>query len=359
MPFPQADRASIHNLEAVVDSLSAPDRALFHRFFDTRREDLAPNHAVTRVRNRWLGDATSFDQRRRRRAPSAEAIEPLHRRCESEPDCCFCGAPGRAHMLTHPEAGRIGTCTFFAPKVRFSRWHCLLVPDEHNPLSTNEATLHDLFACGAEWAAQVVEQARRSGTTPTPRHYFMAWNILCGSLVHSHSQATVSAQFAEGGVQQLLERACDYRLRFNSSLFADFARLHESLGLACTLERSTAFASITPLQQNEVWLLSDSAEPGQLPADALRLLRIVLDELLRQSAGPCPALNIAVAFPPLWQGDETTDPPILIRIVDRGWPWLGVTDWATMEMFGTRVVAGDPFELAGGLRRAASAGTTG
>jgi hypothetical protein len=36
-------------------------------------------------------------------------------------------------------------------------------------------------------------------------------------------------------------------------------------------------------------------------------------------------------------------------VVDRGWPLAGVTDWGTMEIFGTRVVTSDPFRVAESL----------
>jgi len=68
--------------------------------------------------------------------------------------------------------------------------------------------------------------------------------------------------------------------------------------------------------------------------------------LSETAEAPCPALNIAIAFPPLRPDPEWFNFPLVARVVDRGWPMLGVSDWGAMEMYGTRVVAMDPFTVA-------------
>jgi len=63
------------------------------------------------------------------------------------------------------------------------------------------------------------------------------------------------------------------------------------------------------------------------------------------------AFNAVVFGPPLggaelgWEGF-----PLVARFVDRGNPLSPTSDIAGMELFGTSVVASDPFELARALR---------
>lgn len=182
--------------------------------------------------------------------------------------------------------------------------------------------------------------------------YLVAWNVLCGSVIHAHSQVTLSAGFAEGGVQGLARGSRHYARHHGASLFEDLARVHEALGLATRHGEAVAFASLTPVKERETWLLGSPGDAcAAMPEDLERLLCHVLARLVASCEAPRPALNIAVAFPPLRPVEGWEEFPIVARVVDRGWPLLGVADWGTMEMYGTRVVAADPFAVAQVLKQ--------
>lgn len=115
--------------------------------------------------------------------------------------------------------------------------------------------------------------------------------------------------------------------------------------------KAVGFVSLTPVQRSEVWLLQQAKSPSHMPDVLLSLVRLALQGILALAEGIYPALNVGISFPSFHNEEREHWPWIVVRMVDRGWPWLGVTDWATMEMFGTRVVDHDPFMVAGNLKR--------
>jgi hypothetical protein len=62
------------------------------------------------------------------------------------------------------------------------------------------------------------------------------------------------------------------------------------------------------------------------------------------------AFNVAVFGPPLGDIDERwAGFPLVARLVDRGDPTSDASDIAAMELFGSSVIASDPFEVAWAL----------
>jgi hypothetical protein len=235
------------------------------------------------------------------------------------------------------------------PPAAFCLNHRLIFPDEHNPLCFTEEIVSDIFACGEFWALETVKACERSDERSLPTFYFVCWNILCGSEVHGHCQVTLTSRFAEGGVERLAHVQREYAARYEHDFFDDFVELHEALGLTVRRGEALVIPSLTPVKEREVWLLQKAEAPAHLPSDLLSLVRYVLKCLAVSAEAPCPAFNIGVAFPPLRPVPGWEAFPIVVRIVDRGWPMLGVCDWGTMEMYGSRIVATYPFTLATAL----------
>ena len=327
-------------------------------FFKIRHEGYGgggDSHRITRIRNRWLGESATIDEHRRWRGPANGITAALESKCLGDPQCAFCGDAGIRHMLARPGAYRGPSHCRFHPDCGFAGHHCLVFPDRHNPLDIDEPLVQEMFTSAGEWAAEIAFRARRSSDDDPPLFYFIAWNILSGSAIHSHLHATLNAGFAEGGAQNLADASRRYRNQFGSNFFDDFARVHSDLGLTFEAGTATAFASLVPTKEREVWIQCAQQGPAGMPPDALAAVVNVLRTFIQTADKPCPAFNIAAMFPPLEYAEDWSDFPVIVRIVDRGWPLLGVTDWATMEMFGTRVVAADPFVVASVLRAAVGA----
>jgi hypothetical protein len=43
---------------------------------------------------------------------------------------------------------------------------------------------------------------------------------------------------------------------------------------------------------------------------------------------------------------------VIARIVDRGYPWDGSSDFGTMELYATSIISSDPFQVARELKEA-------
>lgn len=344
--------SSIQNLGPLVEDLPPAIRSLFARFFQVsheRGDGGASQHRITRVYNRLLEDVTSFDESRTRRGPPADALEPLYRRCQAGPDCYFCSEQSIRNVLSRPGSGRLGRCFYFPPQAAFCRHHRLIFTDGHNPLDFSAEVISNLFACGERWALDSLRPCDSRGEHHPPVFYFVSWNVLCGSVDHAHCQVTLTSRFAEGGVERLARVHREYDTHYQRNFFDDYVELHDALGLVVRCGDASAFPSLTPVKEREVWFVQNASTPAHLPFDLATLMSSVLRSLVASAEAPCPAFNIGVVFPPLRPVDGWRAFPIVARVVDRGWPTLGVTDWATMEMYGSRIVASDPFALAADL----------
>ena len=82
-----------------------------------------------------------------------------------------------------------------------------------------------------------------------------------------------------------------------------------------------------------------------IAAPLAQTLRVMLDDMGVQ------AFNVAIFGPPLGDVDERwAGFPLVARLVDRGDPNSDASDIAAMELFGSSVIASDPFEVARTLR---------
>ena len=106
-------------------------------------------------------------------------------------------------------------------------------------------------------------------------------------------------------------------------------------------------AHVTPIKERELLLVGTAGgdERDRSFIDALaRTLIAYRDRIGVRS------FNLAVWRPPLGDGAEAWGwlPPIA-RIVDRGDPFQRSSDIGAMELYGTPIVATDPYELLAGL----------
>ncbi len=309
------------------------------RIFDACVEVFSPPpRRVTRVRNRWSLEASSFDESRERRAPHEAELAELDERCRAEEGCAFCDDA----MWTDTErATRSGDARCVAPRNGFCGLHTLVVPRTHDPHDFSEATLGSMLDASEAW----LDGARRGHP---PEAAFISWNVLCGSAIHGHAQVTLSSGFPEGGVSRALAVARTYESATGCNYWADLVRAHEEAGLSVAMSAARGFAALAPVKEREIWVVGPTAQPLRLGADFRRLLRASLRSLSEVDVVR-PAINAAIHWVPgLARGEALA----IARLIDRGWPLLGVPDWASMETYGTSVVATDPFDVAERLRRA-------
>jgi hypothetical protein len=235
-------------------------------------------------------------------------------------------------------------------------WHSVAIFDRHDPLAIDAALVADLLAVAGAWMRQAHE------AEDAARYFFLLWNCLPragASLMHGHAQLTLSATMAQARVESWRAAAARYAAATGGDYFADLVAAHQALGLAVHAGETTAplFASLTPAKEREFVLLADpwraaGADDGSLALETLaQPLSAALDVMLH--ALGVRAFNLAIFGPPL-PGDpragEWAGFPLVARFVDRGNPLAPTSDIAALELFGSSVIASDPFDVARSLR---------
>jgi len=361
------------------------------------------NQRIVRVTNRWTFEGATFNALRSRRpgAGAASSDPPyqaeLMERIERARGDDFCEPEQRTTADTF---GRVrGARMLTASNVaKADGWHGVAIFDEHNPLAIDAGLVADLFVVAPRWAARAQE------TDPAARHLFTLWNCLWragASQIHGHAQMTLSRRMAHARVEAQRAAAARYNAMYGAAggdYFADLAAIHFALGLgmaadgvhgvsgaddadgaldavrtASTTRReigandvaTQGFASLTPMKEREVILLARGARPDELGALAAPLWR-TLDVALHQLG--VRSFDVAAYGPPLGAPDADDGDadwagfPLVARFVDRGAPLspapggptaFGVTptsDIGGLELYGSSVIASDPFDVARALR---------
>lgn len=221
--------------------------------------------------------------------------------------------------------------------------HAVLVFDDHDPLAFDADLVDDLFATGREWA----ERARADD--PAATHYLLMWNCLWragGSIIHGHAQALLGRGRPHARIDRFRRDAAAYSAATGADLVADLAALHRDLDLAVDAGGGvTILAHLVPVKEHEVLVVGRPGMDERDPAFARAVGRAL--ETLRDGVG-VRSFNLALWRAPL---DAVGDPfPPIVRIVDRGDPAIRPSDIGAMELYGSPIVAGDPYELVAALR---------
>jgi galactose-1-phosphate uridylyltransferase len=389
----------IERLPELIAALPARERELAARLFQvsvTRGEIVPPagmepwlertfgsveatrHQTIVRVINRWTYEGAIFNPLRSRRPGSGTtpsnaspasppqggegargrgaagevALAPeLRERIEAAAGDDFCHPLERTPADTF---GRVqGRHVVTAANVaKAEGWHSVGIFDRHNPLAIDEALVADVLDVAGTWAGRARE------VDPDARYLFLLWNALWragASLVHGHVQMALSPVAAQAKVTLWRDAARRYQAATGGDYFADLAAAHRALGLAAEGGKLDWFASLTPVKEREVDVLAptyhdatlDPAELGVMAEPLWHTLRVALEVMGVR------AFNAVIFGPPLggaapgWEGF-----PLVARFVDRGNPLSPTSDIAGLELFGTSVVATDPFDVARDLRAA-------
>lgn len=300
---------------------------------------------VVRVMNRWTFEGAAFNPLRARKPISAAGTASgatVRQRIGSTRGDDFCDPERRtpAEVFGRVRIGRVSAAGNVA---KADGWHAVLIFDEHDPLAIDSQSVADLLATAEAWAARVRERDLSA------RHLFLGWNCLWragASQVHAHAQVTLSAGMAQARVEGWRAAAERYHRETGGNYFADLAQAHRTLGLAAEIGPVARFALLTPAKEREIVLLAPASDGlSKIAAPLAQTLRVLLDDLGVQ------AFNMAIFGPPLGDADERwAGFPLVARLVDRGDPNSDASDIAAMELFGSSVIASDPFEVAQTLR---------
>jgi hypothetical protein len=307
--------------------------------------ETALSQRIVRVMNCWTFEGAAFNPLRARKPISHAASSSrvsVRERIEATRGDDFCDPERRTptEVFGRVRVGRVSAASNVA---KANGWHAVLIFDEHDPLAIDAQDVADLLATAETWAARVREH------DPVARHLFLGWNCLWragASQVHAHAQVTLSAGMAQARVEGWRAAAKHYRQETSKDYFADLVEAHRMLGLAAEIGPAARFASLTPAKEREIVLLApaDTGLSG-IAAPLAVTLQVMLDSMGVR------AFNVAVFGPPLGDADERwAGFPLVARLVDRGDPGSDASDVAAMELFGSSVIASDPFEVARALQ---------
>jgi len=295
---------------------------------------------IVKVMNVATLEATYFAPLRARRpldlAPTSDDLAAVIGATEGGPFC-------------HPETdtpadsfGRVrGTRVVTGANAAMAEaHHGVIVFDHHDPLAFDAELIADVLTTGRAWA----ERARADD--PMAANYLLLWNCLWragGSVVHGHAQVLLGSGPHVARLERLRRDVEGYRARTGSDLISDIVAVHRDMGLVRDLGDVALLGHVTPIKERELLLVGTAGgdERDASFVDALaRTLIAYRDRIGVRS------FNLAIWRPPLGDGAEAWGwlPPIA-RIVDRGDPFQRSSDIGAMELYGTPIVASDPYDL--------------
>ena len=295
---------------------------------------------IIKISNLWTGEGALFSSLRAER-PGIRGMDLLKENnylkqliAESEKECDFC----------HPEKytpedifGRIrGKYSITAANIaKYDIWSSLLIFNNHNPLKFSLGEFSDYINTGFAWFKVVNNHDSQF------RFPFFIWNCLSragASQIHGHCQILIGNEpYAK--VETLRKTYQQYKIeKDGKDYFKDLYAVHSSLGLAGSQGDVHFFVSITPIKEKEVVIISPENPSKSIDTKKtiFRILRCFIDIMGVYS------FNLSISCPPIDNEDEF---PYIIKIVDRGHLLNSTADMGGMELYGSSVVADDPYKI--------------
>ncbi len=218
---------------------------------------------------------------------------------------------------------------------KYDVFSSLVIFKKHNPLQFNLKELSDYIETSFKWFEMVFENDEKYCFP------FFVWNCLPragASLIHGHAQILMTKDRPYARVESL-RRACqNYKRQTNNEYFDDLYKVHKSIGLSHKSGDVKLFASITPVKEKEITIISQKspATNEQTKRIIFKTLRCLIDILGVQS------FNMSISCPSMSRKDNF---PYIIQIVDRGDISKSTADIGGMELFGSTVVSDDPYTI--------------
>lgn len=348
---------TINDLENIKNSLPGEERDIFDRYFrvDTTIGRLdAPetmhgwinknfgslekveSQKIVKVTNLQTMEGSLFNEIRASRPMECKVNDEVRQIIENSEGDPFCKAETGTPADTF---GRVkGSHSITASNIaKYDGHHGLVVFKEHNPLKISREAVTDYFETGFEWANRVHQE------DPESKYYFFMWNCLWksgASIIHGHAQMTMTKGMHYPKVEALRRAALNYYQKYNTCYFKDLHRVHQSLGLGWEWDGGVkGMAYLTPVKEKEVILIA--GKPG---TPLYHAVHAVLEKYMAMCAV---SFNLALYLPPLADdGEDWSNFPAIVRIVDRGDPNNKTADFGAMELYAASVISSDPFRVA-------------
>jgi hypothetical protein len=358
----------IAHLATYRASLAEAERMLFDRIFHL--ETAAGRLAVPNSMERWVEEVFGGVARVRVQqivkvtnliTLDGALFNPIRgvRPTDLVPDEDVYGAieETRGGPFCHPEAltpedifaegveGRVRGryCVTASNIAKYDGYHGLVIFDEHNPLCITVDRVRDYVRTALQWAKRAHNADREA------KYFFLMWNCLWkggASIVHGHMQVALGRGLHYARVEHWRRQALLYRLAHGDNYFDDLYRVHAALGLGRHTGETRVIASLTPVKEKEVLLISPSRWVDH--DDFLSAIGDVLQACIQRLG--VQSFNLALYQRPIDATQEDWDGfPAMVRIVDRGDLHVRTTDVGCMELYGSSVISTDPFKVMAGL----------
>jgi hypothetical protein len=222
---------------------------------------------------------------------------------------------------------------------KYDGYHGLVIFDDHNPLHITRERVHDYISTALRWAK------RAHNADVTAKYFFLIWNCLWkggSSIVHGHMQLALGQGMHYARVEHWRRQALLYRLAHSANYSDDLYSIHEALGLGMRLGQTRVLASLTPVKEKEVLLISPTRWVDN--HDFKDAINTVLQSFLSRLG--VQSFNMALFQRPIDTAEEDWSGfPAIVRIVDRGDLQVRTTDVGCMELYGSSVISTDPFQV--------------
>ena len=353
---------NIADLDALVEALPSKSKRLFQRLFSVSitkgslkppktmlpwieqqfgSVDRVTEQKIVKITNLVTFEGAIFNSLRAKRPREFEdrlrvetrvldraKDDPLSKPLEDTPEGPFGRVQGKYSVTASNVA-------------KYDGLHCMIIFKKYNPLAFSKEEVIDYLDTGWKWAQKAHE------FDPSAKYYFFLWNSLKkagASLAHGHAQVVLGRDSHYAKIEALRHAALRYKADSGSDYFNDVYQVHLDLGLGMEKDGTKVLAYLTPIKEREIMLLSSSLSPS-FKERVYEVLACFRDTM------HVTAFNVGLATPPLnsapigWE-----DFPVIARMVDRGYPWDGSSDFGTMELYAASIVSSDPFQVARELK---------
>jgi hypothetical protein len=350
----------IVDLQTIVEELSSDQRSVFERLYAVSAAtgrveppehmrrwidkyfggvDSVTEQRVIKVTNRRTFEGSLFNELRARRPLEARIPADLADEIARTAPDPFCEPE-----LNTPEDtfGRVrGTSAVTASNIaKYDGYHGVVIFAEHDPLAFTRNSVQDAIAVSKEW----FERCHAEDSSAV--YPLIMWNCLWksgASIPHGHMQISLSRDMHYGMIERQRRTTVDYRNEFGSSYYDDVFAVHEALGLGVTHRGVRVMAHLTPRKEKECVLTGNALDEDFVGVlyEVLHCLTDILNVV---------SFNLVFWMPPLVDtGEDWSEFPVVVRMVDRGDPLNRTADFGAMELYAASVVSSDPFRVAESL----------
>lgn len=358
---------TIYELPQIITQLAKDERLLFDRIFsyDASQVKFQVPASMRTYCERFFGSVEAVQEQRPIKITNKVTLETSifnklrARRPQSYNDAILedqIEAERKNDPFADPEQGTAADvfgriegeyCLTASNVAKFDAWHSVTIFNEYHPLKFTAPQVVDYLMTARAWAEEAHNQDDKAC------YFFFMWNCMLragASLLHGHAQMTLTHQQHYGKIERLRRDAIEYKRQHKRNFFNDFVQIHRALGLTVTpADHVVALVPLTPVAEREIWLISDLWSPELAVA-----LYEALDFYKKTGAV---AFNVAAYVPPIAatpSGEDWSEFPTIIRLVDRGEPMARSSDFGAMNIFAANPMINDPFEVAAGFQKSLS-----